>query len=70
MPKPIPAESQPNADRVERIAYSPAQAAEAIGCSRKHIYTLIDQGILRPVKVGHLTRISADQLTALVSPDA
>lgn len=55
---------------VERIAFSPGEAATAIGCSRKHIYALFASGVLHPYKIGRLTRISADELRALVTAGA
>lgn len=36
----------------DRLAYSPAEAAAALGCSRQHIYALIQRGELRRFKVG------------------
>lgn len=33
------------------------QAAEVLGCSRPHLYTLLDQGVLAHIKVGRHRRI-------------
>lgn len=55
-------------ERVDRIAYSPGEAAEALGCSRKNIYAMFSAGLLTPHKIGRLTRISAEQLRSLVAP--
>ena len=51
----------------ERLAYSPAEAGAAIGCTRKHIYTLLQNGQLHAVKVGRLTRIRAEELHRLLA---
>jgi excisionase family DNA binding protein len=51
---------------VERLAYSPAEAAAAIGCSRQHIYNLITRGDLRRFKVGGATRIPVADVANLV----
>ena len=53
--------------RVARIAYSPAEAAEAIGTSRAFIYSLMANGSLPSVKVGKLRRILADDLEEFVT---
>jgi excisionase family DNA binding protein len=39
-------------DAVERLAYSPAEVAQALGCSRVHVHNLITRGELRSVKLG------------------
>jgi excisionase family DNA binding protein len=49
-----------------RIAYSPAQAAAELGCSRQTIHALIKRGELRRFKVGRLTKIPAADVHALV----
>jgi len=56
---------------VERLAYSPGEAAQAIGCTRQHIHNLINAGHLRRFKVGRLTRIPVGDVLALIGgPDA
>lgn len=50
-----------------RIAYSPAEAAQAIGCTRQHIYTLLKSGALPSVRIGRLRRIPAAALVRLVN---
>lgn len=57
---------------VERLAYSPGEAAQAIGCTRQHIHNLINAGQLRRFKVGRLTRIPVGDVLGLVGggPDA
>lgn len=37
---------------VERLAYSTAELAEALGCSRQHIHNLLARGALPSVKLG------------------
>lgn len=51
---------------VDRIAYSPAQAASALGITRQTVYALINRGELRRFKVGRCTRIPAVDVLALV----
>lgn len=37
---------------IERLAYKPAEAAEALGVSRQHLYNLINAGEIRTVTSG------------------
>ncbi len=37
----------------QRLAYSPAELATALGCTRQHIQNLIARGELRSVKLGN-----------------
>jgi excisionase family DNA binding protein len=37
---------------VERIAYSPAELAVALGCTVQHVHNLIARGELRSIKLG------------------
>jgi excisionase family DNA binding protein len=37
---------------VERLAYSPAELAAALGCTRQHVQNLIARGELPSVKFG------------------
>jgi excisionase family DNA binding protein len=53
-------------DAVDRIAYSPAEAARALGCTRQTIYALIDRGELRRYKIGRSTKLNAAEVHALV----
>ncbi len=57
---------------VERIAYSPTEAAEALGVSRQFVYNMMAAGLLRSVKLGRARRIPAAEVYALVGggPDA
>ena len=51
----------------ERLAYSPAEAASALGVCRATIYNLITRGELRVIKLGRSTRITASELDRLLS---
>lgn len=55
---------------VPRFAYSPAEAAEALGICRATVYNLIARGDLRVIKLGRSTRISASELHRLLGGDA
>jgi excisionase family DNA binding protein len=48
------------------IAYSPAEAAAMLSCTRQTVHALINDGQLRRFKVGRLTRIPAADVHALV----
>lgn len=50
----------------ERLAYSPAEAAEALGLSRPTLYTLLHRADFPSFKVGSRTLISAEGLRAWV----
>lgn len=52
---------------IERIAYRPAEAAEAIGVSRSRIYDWIkaDPPLIRTIVVGTRLRIPADELARI-----
>lgn len=52
--------------KVERLAFSPAEAAEALGVSRQHVYHLIERGAIRAVKIGRSTRIALGELERLL----
>jgi excisionase family DNA binding protein len=51
---------------VERIAYSPAEFAAAVGCSRQHVQNLIRSGQLRSVKLGRKRLIPRSVVTDLL----
>lgn len=53
-------------ERVDRLAYSPAEAAEAIGISRAKLYELLEAGELRSVKIGRRRLIRAADLESLL----
>lgn len=52
------------AGSLSRLAYTPAEAAEALGLCRATIYNLIARGDLRAVKFGRATRIMAAEINA------
>ena len=52
--------------REPRLAYSPAEAAALIGCSRGFVYSLMEAGILRSVRVGGRRLIPKSALGELV----
>ncbi len=52
---------------VRRLAYSPAEVAEALGCTRTHVQNLIARGEIRSVKLGRkrlIPRAVIDDLLA------
>ena len=59
---------------MRRIAVSPSEAAEMLGCTRQTVYTLIERGELRRYTVGkRLSRIPIGDVLALIGaggPDA
>ncbi len=61
-----PGEDQP---RVERLAYSPEEAAEALGISRHLIYDLLRTGQLRSRKAGNRRLIGLQQIEAFLAGD-
>ncbi len=50
-----------------RLAYSPQQAAEALGIGRTLIYQLIDSGSLRSLKIGRRRLIPRDAIVELLA---
>lgn len=57
-------------DELHRIVYSPAEAAQVLGCSRQTIYELIRRGEIHAFKVGSLTKLRVSQVHALVGESA
>lgn len=51
---------------IHLLAYSPTEAADALGCTRQTIFALINRGELRRFKVGRLTKIPAADVHSLV----
>ena len=51
---------------VERLVYSPAEAAQALGCTRQTVHALINRGQLRRYKVGSSTKIPVADVLGLV----
>jgi excisionase family DNA binding protein len=54
---------------VERLAYSPTEAAQALGVCRQTIYRLLEAEQLRSFKVGSRRVIPASDLLQLVGGD-
>lgn len=52
---------------VERLGYRPAEAAKALGVSRRKLYDLLNDGSLRSVKTGSARIIPRDSLLALLA---
>jgi excisionase family DNA binding protein len=57
-------------ERVERLAYSPAEFAEAVGCTRQHVQNLIARGELHSVKLGRKRLIPRHVVDQLLEGDA
>jgi excisionase family DNA binding protein len=49
----------------DRFALSPAEAAHALGVTRKHIYTLMSRGDLRSTLIGASRRIPVTEVERL-----
>jgi excisionase family DNA binding protein len=47
---------------VDRLAYSPGDAAAALGVARSHVYELLARGELHGRKIGRRTVILHDEL--------
>ena len=47
---------------IERIAYRPGEAAQAVGVSRTRMYELINSGEIPSLKVGGVRRVPVDKL--------
>ena len=61
----------PERGRQNRLAVSITEAAEMIGCSRPFVYTLIEEGQLTVVHLGHrASRIPVAQIHALLGIEA
>jgi excisionase family DNA binding protein len=59
-------ETVPAPADINRLAYSPTEAATAIGCSRQFIYDQLANGKLRSTTVGKRRFIRAADLDALL----
>lgn len=55
--------------KLDRVAYSPGEAAELLGVSRIHIYKMMDEGVLRSFNLGAARRIPVSAIDELVSAD-
>jgi excisionase family DNA binding protein len=54
---------------IERLAYSPAEVAAALGCTRQHVQNLIARGELQSVKLGRRRLIPRQVLADLLGVD-
>ena len=63
------AEPDEHHPRVQRLAYSPEEAAEALGISRHLVYDLLRTGQLRSRKAGNRRLIGLRQLEAFLAED-
>ena len=52
-----------------RWAYSPAEAAQMLGVTRKHLYSLMARNELRSTKIGNARRIPRTELERLAGLD-
>jgi excisionase family DNA binding protein len=55
---------------IDRLAVSPAEAAEALSITRAHLYHLMERGELPSVKLGRSRRIRVSDLKALLEGGA
>ena len=55
---------------VERLAYSPAEVAAALGVCRQHVHNLIARGEIPSVKLGRRRLVRRAVLDALLSEEA
>jgi excisionase family DNA binding protein len=64
-------QAEPDEDhpRVKRLAYSPEEAAEALGISRHLVYDLLRTGQLRSRKAGNRRLIGLRQIEAFLAED-
>lgn len=65
MPVPDPL-APPARAGVDRLAYSPAEAAQALGISRAKLYQLLEDGTIPSVKLDRRRLIRPSALTALL----
>lgn len=50
-----------------RAGFTPAEAAEVLGISPRHVYNLMDRGELVSFHLGRARRITADSLADLIA---
>ena len=55
------------AQPLRRLAYSPAEAARAIGIGRTKFYALINEGHFRPRKIGRRSIVLTSELEAYLA---
>lgn len=57
-------------ERIDRLAYSPAEAARALGISRAKLYLLLDEGALPSIRLGRRRLIRVVDLEAMLERGA
>lgn len=62
--------SQPTLSPSDKLAYSPAEAAALLGCTRQHIYTLMARGDLPSKKLGGARRITRAAILRLLGEES
>jgi excisionase family DNA binding protein len=50
-----------------KLAYTPNSAAQALGMSRSHLYSLMAVGAIRYIVIGRRRRIPAEELQRVLS---
>lgn len=64
---PVPDQLAPRVrEPIDRLAYSPAEAAQALGISRAKLYQLLDDGTLESVKLDRRRLIRPAAIVALL----
>jgi len=54
---------------MEKLLYSPREAADLLSISRSKLYELMASGVVHSVRVGRSRRIPADALRAFVAAE-
>lgn len=55
------------APKVERLAYTVKQSAEALGVGKTTLYELFKNGALKPIRIGGRTLVPASELHRLIA---
>ena len=58
--------AEPAEDQATPLLHSPAEAAAQLGVSRQFIYTLMESGELRSLKLGSARRVRHQDLVELI----
>lgn len=53
-------------DALPRLAYSTAEVALMLGCTRQHVFNMVKAGELRAAKFGHKVLVPAAELARLL----
>lgn len=62
----MPAHLLPQPAAIDRLTYSPAEAAAVIGISRARLYQLMDDGTIPSLKLGRRRLIRKEALSTLL----